>query len=162
VNKEPENNEMSLKDYEHLMSADNRTYIAIKTLPNNSGVFGYIAITMGDEEDTPQWLNSKGCPIVTPVPSITNLPVLQAKNHYQAPVNIQHNIKKVWHILKNRKSLCLRNDSLNFFKMLYENVEQEMLDIKNTNECNHPFIKKLLKFLEVSTIKFKYLKIRQE
>jgi len=151
VNKEPENNEMSLKDYEHLMSADNRTYIAIKTLPNNGGVFGYLAITMGDGKDTPQWLNSKGCPIVTPVPSNTNLLVLQAKD--ETPVQNQHNVKKVWHVLKDRKSLCLRNDSLKFYKMLYKNVEEEMIDIKKTNECNHPFIKKLLKFLEVNVIK---------
>lgn len=132
------------------MSADNRTYIAIKTLPNNSGVFGYIAISMGDGDYIPQWLNSKGCPIVTPIPSNSNLPVLQTEDHHEiSEHDDQHDSKKVWYVLKDRRSLCLRNSSLEFYKMLYSNVEQEILEVKNTNECNHPFIRKLLKFLEV-------------
>lgn len=143
---EPENRELDLDEFENLMSADNRTYVAIRTLPNNGGVFGYIAITMGDGDDT-QWLNCKGHPIQTPMPS--NLPVEHVKGQFQVLEPKHPDVKKVWLALKNRRPLCSRNDSYDFYKTLYENVQQEMLAERNRAKCTHPFINKLLKFLEV-------------
>uniref|UniRef100_A0A2S2QZT8 Uncharacterized protein n=1 Tax=Sipha flava TaxID=143950 RepID=A0A2S2QZT8_9HEMI len=128
------------------MSADNRTYVAIRTLPNNSGVFGYVAISMGDGDDT-QWLNCKGHPIQTPIPS--HLHVEHLKGHFQILEPKHPDVKKVWMILKNRRPLCTRNDSYGFYKTLYENVQQEMLAERNNTKCTHPFINKLLKFLEI-------------
>lgn len=69
-----ENHELDISEFEDKMSADNRTYVALRHLPNNGGVFGYIAISIGDGHNT-QWLNSKGQPIPTPEPS--HLPVEQ-------------------------------------------------------------------------------------
>lgn len=149
------NQELSLiNDFENVISTDNRTYVAIQTLPNNGGVFGYIAITMGDAEET-QWLNSKGCPIVTPVPSSSNLIVEQnVEDHYCEALGIElTDIKKVWYVLKKRRPLSLRNDAFQFFKMLYETVQQEMLPVKTCKSCTHQYINKLLKYIEVRMIK---------
>lgn len=149
VDDEPVNRILDLDEFEYA-STDNRLYISIRTLPNDGGVFGYVAISIGEVDDA-QWVNSKGQPIETLVP--TDLPVKQIKCRFQAPVvPAQCDVKKVWYVLKNRKPLTLRNDSYKFYKMLYENVQQEMVAERNKIKCTHPFINKLLKFLEVNTL----------
>lgn len=133
------------------MSADNRTYVAIRSLPNNSGVFGYVAVTIGDGEDA-KWLDSKGCPMAIPVPTKSDLPVELATSQTPAtelPVCNESEIKMVWLVLKTRRPECLRKHSYEFFKTLYATVVQEMIAIKDNPKCNHPFINELLKFLEV-------------
>jgi len=47
-------------DLNHL-SNDGRTYIACKTLAENSGLFAYIAVTMGDTKSG--WVNTCGQPM---------------------------------------------------------------------------------------------------
>jgi len=155
-----ENREMEVTEFDNLISADNRTYIAIRTLPNSGGVFGYLAITMGDT-DEPQWLDCNGKPICTPVPF--NLHVEQVKTDVQLECLAydETDAKQVWSILNNRKSICLRNEFYDFFKTLYENVQQEMVAEANTcvvRKCSHPFINKLLEFLVVSIRIINYLK----
>lgn len=149
---EPENRDMEVTEFENLISADNRTYVAIRTLPNSGGVFGYIAITMGDG-DEPKWLDCNGKPICTPVPF--NLRVEQVKTDIQLKCLAydETDAKQVWSVLNNRKSICLRNEFYDFYKTLYENVQQEMVAEANTcvvRKCSHPFINKLLEFLVVS------------
>lgn len=137
---------MELEEFENLISEDNRTYVAIRTLPNNRGVFGYVAITMGDGDET-QWLDCKGNPIQTPTPS--HLPVEHVKGLFQILEPKRSDVKEVWLVLKNRKPVCSRNDSYDMYKTLYHNVEQEMLIEGIKNKCNHPFINKLLECLKV-------------
>lgn len=150
VNKEPENRELDLADYENLMSTDNRTYIAIKMLPNDAGLFGYVAISMG-EPDEIYWLNSKGQRIPTLVPS--NLPVSEVE--VRKPTLKEPYAKRVWYVLSQRKPFCARKDSYEFYQVLYETVQQEMLDEQNMGQkCTHPFINKLLEYLEVRRIQF--------
>lgn len=149
MNDKPENHELDISEFENIVSADTRTYIALRTLPNNGGVFGYIAITMGEGRDT-QWLDSKGQPIPTPVP--TYLRVEQIKKDFEEEKEEECNLsdaKLVWNVLQDRSALRLRSGSFKFYKTLYDNVEQEMLAEKNNTKCTHPFINKLLKFLEV-------------
>lgn len=139
---------MDVNEFENIMSTDNRTYVAIRTLPNG-GLFGYIAVTVGDGDDA-LWLNSKGCPITTPVPS--DLPVEQIKSQPQPPeipICSSSEIKMVWNTLKNRRPTDLRIHSYEFYKMLYATVEQEIMAETYLQKCTHPFINKLLKFLEV-------------
>lgn len=100
---------------------------------------------MGDADV--QWLDCKGCPIDTPIPS--NLVVEQARGDLQTLVPKQPDIEEVWNVLRNRCSLCSNDDPYTFYKMLYDIVEQEMLNIKYKKECTHPYINKLLEFLEV-------------
>lgn len=135
------------------MSADNRTYVAVRTLPNNGGVFGYVAVTVGDGGDM-QWLDSEGRPMNAPY--ATNLPVQQVKSHLQTPMPVRSDIENIWYVLKNRKPLSLRNDTIEFYQSLYEHVQQEMLAEKNNDRCTNPFIDKLLKFLQVRIV-FKLL-----
>ncbi|XP_022164182.1 uncharacterized protein LOC111029480 isoform X2 [Myzus persicae] len=147
----PENRDMEVTEFENLISSDNRTYVAIRTLPNSGGVFGYIAITMGDGID-PQWLDCNGDPICTPEPF--NLHVEQVKS--DVPLEClaydETDAKQVWAVLKNRRSICLRNEFYDFYKTLYETVQQEMVAEASTcvpRKCSHPFINKLLEFLVV-------------
>lgn len=51
---------MEIIDLNHL-SNDGRTYIACKTLSENSGLFAYVAVTMGDT--TCGWVNTCGQPM---------------------------------------------------------------------------------------------------
>lgn len=44
------------------MSKDGRTYAAFKTLPENSGIFAYIAVSVGADTDC-NWVNSCGQPM---------------------------------------------------------------------------------------------------
>lgn len=145
------NRELDISEFEDTLSADNRTYTALRHLPNNGGVFGYIAISIGDGRDT-QWLNSKGQPIPTPVPAYSYLPVEQIKNDVEEEKNEcgKSDATLVWNVLLDRSTLCLRKSSLKFYKTLYNNIEQEMLAEKNNAKCSHPLITELLRFLEVS------------
>ncbi|XP_060845323.1 uncharacterized protein LOC132924898 [Rhopalosiphum padi] len=147
---EPENREMDVAEFDNLMSADNRTYVAIRTLPNGGGIFGYIAISMGDGKDT-QWLDCKGKPMSTPVPY--NLRVEQIKSDVQQESMLEEtDAKQVWDVLRSRKSICLRNEFYDFYKTLYEDVQQEMVAEADTcviRKCSHPFINKLLEYLVV-------------
>ncbi|VVC40288.1 Domain of unknown function DUF4485 [Cinara cedri] len=146
VDTEPVDRALDLGDF-HYASTDNRLYVAIRNLPHEVGAFGYVAVSIGEVDDT-QWLNSKGEPIETLIP--TDLPVKQIACRFQAPVvPTQCDVKKVWYALKHRRPLTLRNYSYEFYKMLYENVQQEMLAERNKIKCTHPYINKLLKFLEI-------------
>lgn len=153
MNNEPKNRTMDIDEFEQFVSEDNRTYIAIRTLPNDGGVFGYVAISMGDVDDT-KWLNSCGQPICTPIPSNLHLRVEQddPDRLTQTPLDKRTDIKRVWLILKNRGPICLRNDSYDFYKVLYETIEQEMLALRNNDKCTHPYINKLLEYLEVNFV----------
>lgn len=55
------NRELEIADLNHL-SNDGRTYVAFKTLPEDSGVFAYIAVAMGGDTDC-QWVNVCGQPM---------------------------------------------------------------------------------------------------
>lgn len=152
-NEKFENHEFDINEFQDTLSVDNRTYIALRHLPNNGGVFGYIAISIGDGRDT-QWLNSKGQSIPSPVPSQSYLPVEQIKKDLEVEKENEcdtSDATSVWKVLLDRSTLCLRNSSLKFYRTLYDNIEQEMLAEKNNSTCSHPLITELLRFLEVRT-----------
>lgn len=149
---EARNRTMEISEFENFLSEDNRTYIAIRTLPNDGGVFGYVAISMGDVDDT-KWLDACGQPICTPIPSGLHLPVeLHTDEEQPSFCPKRPEVKKVWLVLKNRGPICLRNDSYEFYKALYNNVEQEMLSVRRNDPCTHPYINKLLEYLEVNFV----------
>lgn len=54
------NRELEMVDLNHL-SNDGRTYIACKTLPENGGLFAYVAVTVGG--NTGCWVNCCGRPM---------------------------------------------------------------------------------------------------
>lgn len=139
---------MDVSEFDNLISSDNRTYVAISTLPNGGGLFGYIAVTMGDGVGT-QWLDCRGEPIETPVPF--NLHVDQLKADIKVSICEETDAQKVWNVLNSRGPVCLRNDFYDFYKRLYESVQQEMITEAKScaQKCAHPFIKKLLEFLVV-------------
>lgn len=140
---------MDVNDFDDIISTDNRTYVALRSLPNNGGVFGYLAVTIGNTEDS-KWLNSKGCPMISPVPMDFSVKQIKVKTQVpELPPCNESDIKKVWRVLKHRRPEELRNYSFSFYKILNDNVEQEMVEFKNNPKCTHPFINKLLKFLEV-------------
>ncbi|KAF0765602.1 DUF4485 domain-containing protein [Aphis craccivora] len=148
---EPNNREMDVAEFDNLMSADNRTYVAIRTLPNGGGLFGYIAITMGDGKDT-QWLDSNGKPIPTPVPYNLRVEQIKSDAQQESAFEEETDAKQVWSVLRSRKSICLRNEFYDFYKTLYEDVQQEMIAEADTcviRKCAHPFITKLLEYLVV-------------
>ncbi|CAI6364490.1 unnamed protein product [Macrosiphum euphorbiae] len=148
---EPENRDMVVTEFDNLLSTDNRTYVAIRTLPNSGGVFGYIAITMGDGVE-PQWLDCNGKPICTPVPFNLSVEYMKADIDLECLEYDETDAKQVWMVLNNRKSICLRNEFYDFYKTLYESVQQEMVaeaDSCVIRKCKHPFINKLLEYLVV-------------
>lgn len=52
------NRELEMGDLNHL-SNDGRTYIALQSLPEKSGIFGYVAVTMGGSTAC-GWVDSCG------------------------------------------------------------------------------------------------------
>lgn len=52
------NRELEIIDLNQL-SNDGRTYVACKTLPENSGIFAYVAVTMGGDAND-GWVNTCG------------------------------------------------------------------------------------------------------
>ncbi|CAH1732098.1 unnamed protein product [Aphis gossypii] len=140
-------------DLNHL-SNDGRTYIACKTLPENGGLFAYVAVTVGG--NTGCWVNCCGRPIPTPVVKPIDLKVEMSS----APKKICEQEDKVYQltaevraILSNRRSQESRMLTYEFFKRLLNNIEQEMLSEEDPNStaCHDPHVEALLEKLIVES-----------
>lgn len=60
VTHEISNRELPLDELNHV-STDERTYIAIQSLENGTTLFGYVAVTIGNNSDaSPLWVNAQG------------------------------------------------------------------------------------------------------
>ncbi|KAE9524396.1 hypothetical protein AGLY_015233 [Aphis glycines] len=147
------NRELEMVDLNHL-SNDGRTYIACKTLPENGGLFAYVAVTVGG--NTGCWVNCCGRPIPTPVVKPIDLKVEMSS----APKKICEQEDKVYQltaevraILSNRRSQESRMLTYEFFKRLLNNIEQEMLSEEDPNStaCHDPHVEALLEKLIVES-----------
>ncbi|KAF0773776.1 DUF4485 domain-containing protein [Aphis craccivora] len=147
------NRELEMVDLNHL-SNDGRTYIACKTLPENGGLFAYVAVTVGG--NTGCWVNCCGRPIPPPVVKPIDLKVEMSS----APKKICEQEDKVYQltaevraILSNRRSQESRMLTYEFFKRLLNNIEQEMLSEEDPNStaCHDPHVEALLEKLIVES-----------
>ncbi|XP_022173257.1 uncharacterized protein LOC111035790 [Myzus persicae] len=143
------NRELEMVDMNHL-SNDGRTYIACKNLPENSGLFAYVAVTVGGNSGC--WVNSCGRPIPTPEVKPIDLKVESAntpKSNCEQEDKVYQLTGEVRTILSNRRSQESRKLTYEFFKKLHNNIEQEMLSEEDPNStaCHDPYIEKLLEKL---------------
>ncbi|VVC42953.1 Domain of unknown function DUF4485, partial [Cinara cedri] len=144
------NRELEVIDMNH-MSIDGSTYIACKTLAENSGIFAYVAVTLGGNTDQ-GWVNTCGQPIPVPVIQPLDLQVETTnsrnnKNEHDDKLNqITVEVKA---ILSKRKSVEARVLTQQFFQRIYNNIEQEMLreEDPNSTACHDPYVEKLLEML---------------
>ncbi|XP_050526805.1 uncharacterized protein LOC126897298 [Daktulosphaira vitifoliae] len=147
------NRELPLKTLNQL-SSDRRTYVSIRHLENGTVLFGYIAITIGDVNDEPLWVDDKGNPVQYLSPNAQDLPVVSLKHDKLNDVKtIDSSLKDlandVWEVLSQRRKPEIRKRAKDFYVMIYNNIEQEMLREENTNsiECRDPYVEKLIQFL---------------
>ncbi|VVC27256.1 Domain of unknown function DUF4485 [Cinara cedri] len=146
------NREISLDELNHI-SSDERTYIAIQSIENGSTLFGYVAVSFGHSA-SPLWVNAQGETIKSPAPKLQNLPVSSAGSQGfdinlddQATDGLNSLVNEVWDMLSRRKILEIREHTGEFYRMLYNTVEQEMLVDELSSGCRDPYVEKLIIFL---------------
>ncbi|VVC37441.1 Hypothetical protein CINCED_3A006598 [Cinara cedri] len=144
------NRELEVIDMNHL-SIDGSTYIACKTLAEDSGIFAYVAVTMGGKTDQ-GWVNTCGQPIPAPVVQPLDLQVESPdsqNNKSEHDDKLYKITVEVKAILSKRKSVEARVLTQQFFQRVYNSIEQEMLSEQDPNStaCHDPYVKKLLENL---------------
>lgn len=92
-----------------------------------------------------------------PTPSLQNLPVCSAGSRGfdigsddQAIDGLNSLVDEVWSVLSRRQKLEIRERAGEFYRMLYNTVEQEMLadhDNDFASCCRDPYVEKLIVFL---------------
>ncbi|XP_060866952.1 uncharacterized protein LOC132942518 [Metopolophium dirhodum] len=147
------NREIEIIDLNHL-SNDGRTYIACKTLPENAGLFAYVAVTMGDT--TCGWVNTCGQPIPAPQVKPLDLKVDMSNvqnNECKKETRMYQLTAEIKSILLKRKAPEIRILTYEFFKKVYGSIEQEMLSEENPSNtaCRDPYVEKLLEKLIIES-----------
>ncbi|XP_027849100.2 uncharacterized protein LOC114128723 [Aphis gossypii] len=149
------NRELEIIDLNHL-SNDGRTYIACKTLPENDGLFAYVAVTIGDT--TCGWVNTCGQPIPAPVVKPLDLKVelsdVQKQNSKSGKESIMYQFTaEIKCILSKRKAPEIRKLTYEFFKKVYSSIEQEMLreEDPNSTACHDPYVEMLVEKLIIES-----------
>ncbi|XP_050426955.1 uncharacterized protein LOC126837169 [Adelges cooleyi] len=143
--------ELEMIDLSHL-SKDGRTFVACKTLPKNAGVFTYVAVSMGGDADC-GWVNTQGRPIAAPEIRMSDMKVETAKetenNCFSQNNNVQKITAEVRSVLAKRKPPEARMFTYQFYKSMYDSIEQEMLSEQdpNSSACHDPYIEKMLEML---------------
>lgn len=92
-----------------------------------------------------------------PVPNLKNLPVsstdsqgFDINSDDQATDGLNSLVYEVWDVLSRRKTLEIRERAGDFYRMLYNTVEQEMLADHNnefSSGCRDLYVEKLIVFL---------------
>ncbi|XP_060836391.1 uncharacterized protein LOC132919056 [Rhopalosiphum padi] len=147
------NRELEIIDLNHL-SNDGRTYIACRTLPENNGLFAYVAVTIGDT--TCGWVNPCGQPIPAPVAKPLDLKVdlSNVQNSKSGQENVMYQFTaEIKSILLKRKAPEIRILTYEFFKKVYSSIEQEMLSEEDPNStaCHDPYVEMLLEKLIIES-----------
>ncbi|XP_050527685.1 uncharacterized protein LOC126897831 isoform X2 [Daktulosphaira vitifoliae] len=134
------------------LSKDGRTFIAVKTLPKNAGIFTYVAVSLGGNGSC-GWVNSSGKPVFSPEIKSTDMKVETSKESEKDCFLQQDNIQKITaevrSVLAKRKPPEARMFTYQFYKSVYDNIEQEMLNEQDPNSlaCRDPYIEKMLEML---------------
>lgn len=92
-----------------------------------------------------------------PTPSFKDIPVNSTVSTEGAELSLDEQTNKglnclvagVWNVLSQRQTPETRERAGDFYRMLYSNIEQEMLSERNTksSKCRDPYIEKLIDFL---------------
>lgn len=91
-----------------------------------------------------------------PTPSLQDLPVNCSVQDFdididdQASSGLETLVNEVWNVLSQRHTIEFRERASDFYRMLYNTVEQEMLTERNnlhSNGSRDPYVEKLISFL---------------
>jgi len=93
----------------------------------------------------------------SPTPNLQNLKVNSSVSREmnfdidnQANSGLESLVYEVWNVLSQRRTLEIRERASDFYHMLYNTIEQEMLLEQNnlqSSSCRDPYVEKLISFL---------------